>query len=250
MIDTESLLKNCYLEFHNGVNVDPFSLRETFGTDIALFNPSIGENTKRFKAKKIFGDQIGKILYLPSKRQKVETFLEGKFFKNNPQPDKYLRSSFTKILHQHNLHWSGCHKTRAIFTTICSSLRYLDEVKELVKRLRLFDEYSKTSFVVPDIVPFPFSTVSLEKSINRQFYYRYIERSREVWVYNREHVGISTSMEIAWALAKGIPVSLLFPPVSEPIEFLSLLAGKEVGLLDLEDYLRAKTDISGKVVVS
>jgi len=41
-------------------------------------------------------------------KRPVEIYLEGLFLKNNPNSNQGIRSAFTKLLHEHRLHWSRC----------------------------------------------------------------------------------------------------------------------------------------------
>jgi hypothetical protein len=56
----------------------------------------------------LFGERSVTYYYQPDRKEEFEKHLESLFLATNPNPSRYLRSTFTKLLHEHNLHWSQC----------------------------------------------------------------------------------------------------------------------------------------------
>jgi len=48
------------------------------------------------------------LYYDPSRPELISQFLEKKFFERNPDPPPKMKMAFSLLMHQHNLHWSGC----------------------------------------------------------------------------------------------------------------------------------------------
>lgn len=86
-------------------------LRQKFGENLKLFNTgynlAIGRTGAKYGTYDIFGKRL--CYYYDVRRNKeFVDFLVNKFFDKNPEPDKEIRKSFTRILHSHRLHWFGC----------------------------------------------------------------------------------------------------------------------------------------------
>ena len=80
--------------------------------DIKFFRPcSINASgckvSVRYSSSDIFGDHHVYCFDIKRKKEFVD-FLVGKFFRMNEDPDSGIRKAFTRILHQHGLHWDGC----------------------------------------------------------------------------------------------------------------------------------------------
>ncbi len=103
-------------EFESKGFVEPFSNRyvirklrknnQYFKIFDGGYKTSAGRLTK-CGVYKIFGKRI---IYYYDIRRKEEfvDFLINKFYGNNPDPDRELKSQFTRILHSHGLCWPGC----------------------------------------------------------------------------------------------------------------------------------------------
>lgn len=104
-------------EFESKGFVEPFSnrpliqkLRKKYSQHFKIFDggckTSAGRLTK-CGVYKIFGKRI---IYYYDIRRKEEfvDFLINKFYGNNPDPGRELKSQFTRILHSHGLCWPGC----------------------------------------------------------------------------------------------------------------------------------------------
>lgn len=61
----------------------------------------------RYSSIDIFGDRCTYIYYIEHKEDFVE-FLVNKFLSKNPEPNRGIRTAFTRILHTNRLHWYGC----------------------------------------------------------------------------------------------------------------------------------------------
>lgn len=80
--------------------------------DIKFFRPgsvdaSGGKVSIRYSSSDIFGDHHAYCFDIKRKKEFVD-FLVTKFFMKNENPDTNIRKVFTRILHQHGLHWKGC----------------------------------------------------------------------------------------------------------------------------------------------
>jgi hypothetical protein len=67
---------------------------------------SRGRGTK-YNYSDIFGDRSAYCFDVRRKKEFVD-FLVSKFFKENENPDGNMKKAFTRILHQHGLHWKEC----------------------------------------------------------------------------------------------------------------------------------------------
>lgn len=65
------------------------------------------KGTTRYSSIDIFGERVVYIYYIKHK-EGFTKFIVDKFLNKNPDPDKGLRSAFTRILHTNGLHWYGC----------------------------------------------------------------------------------------------------------------------------------------------
>ncbi len=61
----------------------------------------------KYSFSDIFGDRHTYCFDIRRKKEFVD-FLVGKFFMVNEDPDSNIRKAFTRILHQHGLHWDEC----------------------------------------------------------------------------------------------------------------------------------------------
>lgn len=61
----------------------------------------------RYSSIDIFGERCAYIYCIEHNEDFIK-FLVNKFLNKNPDPDKGLRSAFTRILHTNKLHWYGC----------------------------------------------------------------------------------------------------------------------------------------------
>lgn len=92
---------------------------------------------------------------------------------------------------------------------ICGSvLRSDEEMNKLAYKLRA----NGNSVVCPADVPYHHTQKAEEKIENKLFYHKAIEESDIIFVYNEKGIGISTAMEIQYALCLKKPVRLLFEP--------------------------------------
>lgn len=81
-------------------------------SDIKFFrpgsiNPAGGTRSIRYSSSDIFGDHHAYCFDIKRKKEFVD-FLVEKFFIANEHPDSGIRKVFTRILHQHRLHWEEC----------------------------------------------------------------------------------------------------------------------------------------------
>lgn len=65
------------------------------------------KGTIRYSSIDIFGERIVYIYNIEHKDNFVD-FIVDKFLNKNPDPDKGIRSAFTRALHLNGLHWYGC----------------------------------------------------------------------------------------------------------------------------------------------
>lgn len=80
--------------------------------DIKFFRPSSiaisgSKGSVKYSCSAIFGDHRVYCFDIKRKKEFVD-FLVAKFFMANACPDVNKRKVFTRILHQHGLHWEGC----------------------------------------------------------------------------------------------------------------------------------------------
>lgn len=61
----------------------------------------------KYSSSDIFGDHHAYCFDIKRKKEFVD-FLVAKFFGVNEDPDNGMRKVFTRVLHQHGLHWDGC----------------------------------------------------------------------------------------------------------------------------------------------
>lgn len=81
-------------------------------SDIKFFRPSFmttsgSKGSIRYSSSDIFGDHCAYCFDIKRKKEFVD-FLVAKFFMVNENPDHGIRKVFTRILHQHGLHWDEC----------------------------------------------------------------------------------------------------------------------------------------------
>lgn len=80
--------------------------------DIRFFRPgtiavSGSKGSIKYSSSDIFGDRNCYCFDTRRKKEFVD-FLVAKFLKVNEDPDENIRKVFTRILHQHGLHWDEC----------------------------------------------------------------------------------------------------------------------------------------------
>jgi hypothetical protein len=95
-----------------------YRLRSQYGKYLRTFHVGSKCAVRRSKATygtyDIFGGKIS-YYYDIRKEDKFVNFLIELFCEKNPNPDVDIRKVFTRILHVHNLHWSGCsHKGKDV----------------------------------------------------------------------------------------------------------------------------------------
>lgn len=86
-------------------------LRLSHGEYFRIFKSSIIDTMSRnpkYSACDVFGETFV-FCYDERREQEFINFLVDKFYEKNPQPSRGVRTAFTRILHQHNLCWQGCH---------------------------------------------------------------------------------------------------------------------------------------------
>lgn len=66
-----------------------------------------GKGSIKYSSSDIFGDRHAYCFDIKRKKEFVD-FLVTKFFKVNKDPDDNIRKAFSRILHQHGLHWEEC----------------------------------------------------------------------------------------------------------------------------------------------
>lgn len=80
-------------------------------SNFRIFRPGVsttsGGKGSRFSSIDVFGDYHSYFYYIEKKERFVE-FLVSKFLAKNKDPDANIRRVFTRILHNHGLHWYGC----------------------------------------------------------------------------------------------------------------------------------------------
>ncbi len=84
-------------------------LRSRYSEHFKIFNSSMfnGRNPK-YSSEQMFGKRL---LYYYDIRKEKEfvDFLVKILFDKNSSPNRGMRTAFTRILHHHNLCWSGCY---------------------------------------------------------------------------------------------------------------------------------------------
>lgn len=80
--------------------------------DIRFFRPgtitvSGSKGSIKYSSSDIFGDRSCYCFDIKRKKEFVD-FLVVKFLNVNEDPDENIRKVFTRILHQHRLHWDEC----------------------------------------------------------------------------------------------------------------------------------------------
>lgn len=86
-------------------------LRSQHGEYLRMFRSgykcAVGRAKATYGTYDIFGDKIS-YYYDKRKEDKFVKFLIELFYEKNPNPDSEIRKVFTRLLHVHNLHWTGC----------------------------------------------------------------------------------------------------------------------------------------------
>lgn len=108
---------------------------------------------------------------------------------------------------------------------ICASCRFNEYTNQFAKYL----ENRGNDVTKPIDVPYPQSRGFIEQCANKDFYMEKIDEAEIVFVFNAHgYIGISTAMEIMYALIKEKPVRLLFEPTE--IEFFAMSKSKKYDL--------------------
>ncbi len=89
-----------------------YHIRINAMSDIKFFRPgsittSGSKGSIKYSSADIFGDHHAYCFDIKRKKEFVD-FLVGKFLRVNEDPDSGIRKVFTRILHQHGLHWDEC----------------------------------------------------------------------------------------------------------------------------------------------
>ena len=101
--------KNGFVRSHHNT-INKLRSSSLYRKYFRIFKSAMIDTNRRnpkYSARDIFGD---KLVYYYDKRREKEfiNFLVERFYEKNPQPDQYMRRTFTRILHHHNLCWHGC----------------------------------------------------------------------------------------------------------------------------------------------
>ncbi len=89
-----------------------YHIRNKNMSDIKFFRPgsittSGSKGSIKYSSSDIFGDHHAYCFNIKRKKEFVD-FLVAKFFNVNQNPDTNIRKVFTRVLHQHGLHWDEC----------------------------------------------------------------------------------------------------------------------------------------------
>lgn len=89
-----------------------YYIRTNYMSDIKFFRPgsittSGSKGSIKYSSSDVFGDHHAYCFDIKRKKEFVD-FLVGKFFRVNGDPGSGIRKVFTRILHQHGLHWDEC----------------------------------------------------------------------------------------------------------------------------------------------
>jgi hypothetical protein len=80
-------------------------------TNIKIFRSGISSGGSigsiKFTSHDIFGDHESYYYDIKKDKEFVD-HLVNKFLMKNPDPDKGLKSAFSRLLHTNHLHWFGC----------------------------------------------------------------------------------------------------------------------------------------------
>jgi hypothetical protein len=72
-------------------------------------------------------DLLGGVFVLyhdPGRPELISQYLEKKFFERNPDPPPKMKMAFSLLMHQQNLHWSGCAHGRHTKKYLCGYFRW------------------------------------------------------------------------------------------------------------------------------
>jgi len=69
---------------------------------------SVGRGRTKYSGYDLLGREQLTLYYLKGREEELSKYLEELFYKKNPEPNEGLRKAFTRLLHDHGLHWSGC----------------------------------------------------------------------------------------------------------------------------------------------
>ena len=110
---TLALVAKGYCETNRLTNHQKAFLFEHFEeATIEHFVGSTSAGGSKFSTYELVGQQVGMLSFLVGDRAKftkqISSELEAKFSELHPIPDRGVRSAFTWLMHQNNLHWSRC----------------------------------------------------------------------------------------------------------------------------------------------
>jgi hypothetical protein len=100
------LLESGWVERSDGLQ-GQFDAHPELKQIVGRFNPGNGKGRQGSTTIDIFGRHWTIYYYLVDHPYKFIKHLETMFLQANPNPTPYKRHGFTKLLHDHNLEWSG-----------------------------------------------------------------------------------------------------------------------------------------------
>lgn len=109
--------------------------------------------------------------------------------------------------------------------TLCVIVGSMKANEQRMKPVKNYLELIGWEVISPWDVPFNHTQDPLEKTKNRQFYYRAIDKCDVIMVLNKKHVGPASNMEIGYALAKG--KQILFWDTPDVLEYQSMVMNGE-----------------------
>jgi hypothetical protein len=111
---SESCLETKHFDRYKHI-IERQRFRQRFGSAGGKGHPAVfqsgrgygkGRGGTRYSSLDIFGETIS-TWYEPENPKEFVESLVRKFYAKNPDPSPEIRRAFTRLLHQHNLHWEG-----------------------------------------------------------------------------------------------------------------------------------------------